>query len=137
MRDEWRQGRTATLTQVLLLSIAALLSHLGWVAQPLVLRAQSSVCKLVFTLASCLRLISTAASTLSIFFLNVHLLPLFFGLFTQVHLLIDSSVAGQYITPTVLTLHATFNVIEYYIQFKRLTKLNKNAYKKITLDFVF
>ena len=29
---------------------------------------------------------------------NVHLLPLFFRLFTQVHLLIDGSVDGQYIT---------------------------------------
>ena len=30
VRDEWRQGPTAILTQVLLLSIAALLSHFGW-----------------------------------------------------------------------------------------------------------
>ena len=29
VRDEWRQGQTAVLTQVLLLTIAALLSHLG------------------------------------------------------------------------------------------------------------
>ena len=29
---------------------------------------------------------------------NIHLLPLFFRLFTQVHLLIDGSVEGQYIT---------------------------------------
>ena len=35
-------------------------------------------------------------------FLNVHLLPLFFGLFTQVHLLIDGSVEGQYITVSQL-----------------------------------
>ena len=40
----------------------------------------------------------TAAGTLSIFFLNVHLLPPFFGLFTQVHLLIDGSVEGQHVT---------------------------------------
>ena len=39
-----------------------------------------------------------AVRTLSIFFLKAYLLPLFFGLFTQVHLLIDSSVEGQYIT---------------------------------------
>ena len=30
VRDEWRQGQTAILTQVLLLTIAALLSRLGW-----------------------------------------------------------------------------------------------------------
>ena len=35
---------------------------------------------------------------LSIFFHNAHLLPLFFCLFTQVHLLNDGSVKGQYIT---------------------------------------
>ena len=30
VRDEWRQGRTAIMTQVLLLAIAALLPNLGW-----------------------------------------------------------------------------------------------------------
>ena len=30
VRDEWRQGRTAILIQVLLSTIAALLSHLSW-----------------------------------------------------------------------------------------------------------
>ena len=35
---------------------------------------------------------------LVIFLSNVHLLPLFFRLFTQVYLLIDDSVEGQYIT---------------------------------------
>ena len=30
VRDEWRQGQTAILTHVLLLTIAALLSHLAW-----------------------------------------------------------------------------------------------------------
>ena len=33
-----------------------------------------------------------------VLFSNTHLLPLFFCLFTQVHLLIDSSIEGQYIT---------------------------------------
>ena len=35
---------------------------------------------------------------LVILFSNIHLLPLFFRLFTQVHLLIDVLVEGQYIT---------------------------------------
>ena len=35
---------------------------------------------------------------LVILFSNTHLLPLFFRLFTPVHLLIDGSVEGQYIT---------------------------------------
>ena len=30
LRDEWRQGQTAILTQILFLTIAALLPHLGW-----------------------------------------------------------------------------------------------------------
>ena len=34
VRDEWRKGQTAILSQVLLLTIAALILHLGWVAQP-------------------------------------------------------------------------------------------------------
>ena len=60
------------------------------------LRARSSVSW--FSLwHSCLNWL-TAAGTLSIFFLNVHMLPLFLGLFTQVHLLINGSVESQYIT---------------------------------------
>ena len=35
---------------------------------------------------------------LVILLFNAHLLPLFFHLFTQVHLLIDGSVKGQYVT---------------------------------------
>ena len=46
---------------------------------------------------SCLNWL-TAGGTLSIFFLNAHLLPLFFGLFILVTLLIDGSVEGQYIS---------------------------------------
>ena len=39
----------------------------------------------------------------------VHLLPLFFRLFIQVHLLIDGSVEGQYITPRFIsTLYLVF-----------------------------
>ena len=39
---------------------------------------------------------------LVILLFNVHLLPLFFRLFTQVHLLIDGSVEGQYVTDLVI-----------------------------------
>ena len=39
----WRQRQTAILTQVLLLTIAALFSHLGWVAQPWVTGGRKSL----------------------------------------------------------------------------------------------
>ena len=53
-------------------------------------------------LASYLQLTQTICSLIISFF-NAYLLPLFFRLFTQVYLLIDSSVEGQYITITGTT----------------------------------
>ena len=47
--------------------------------------------------ASCLQL-TQAVCPLVISLFNAHLLPLFFCLFTQVHLLIDGSVKGQFAT---------------------------------------
>ena len=99
VNDEWRLGQTAILTQVLLLTLAAHLPHLGlgfstgglWGTQP-------SVCKLVLILAFLSPTSPPTVDTLSKLFPNVLLLPLFFGLFTQVHLLIDGLVEGQYIT---------------------------------------
>ena len=76
-----------------LLTIAELLPHLGWVAQPWVTEGcKSSVCKLILTLASCPPLTPSGSNRLG------HLLPLFFRLFTQVHLLIDGSVEVQHVT---------------------------------------
>ena len=93
----WRQGQLAILTQVLL-TIAAFLSHLGWVAQPWVTEGpKPSVCRwlsLRHLVSNCLE----PSMHLVLLLFNVHLLPLFFRLFTQVHLLIDGSVEGQYIT---------------------------------------
>ena len=97
VRDEGRQGQTAILTQVLLLTTAALLSHLGWGcltvghSGPSPLQASSHF---GIPVSDCL----TATGNLSIFLINTHLLQLFFSLFTQVHLLIDGSVKGRYIT---------------------------------------
>ena len=62
-RGEWRQGRANFLTQVLL-AIAAILSHLGWVAQPWVTEGRKpTVCKLILKLAPCLQLTRTAPGT--------------------------------------------------------------------------
>ena len=95
VRDEWRQGQIAILTQLFLLTIAALLPHLGWGwltggrwgTQP-------SVCKLALTLSSLCPTDSTATGTCLYSFIT----STCFRLFTQVHLLIDGSVKGQYIT---------------------------------------
>ena len=96
-----------------LLSIAALLSHLGWVAQPWVTEGpKPSVCRwlsirhLVF---NWLQLqLTQAVCVLVIFLFIVHLLQLFFRLFTQVHLLIDCSVESQYVT--IFTRKWTFSI---------------------------
>ena len=58
---------------------------------------QPSNCKLVLTLAFLSSTTLVGRRHLSLFFNNVHLIPLFFRLFTLVHLLIDGSVEGQYI----------------------------------------
>ena len=79
-------------------TIAALLSHLGLGCSTVGHWGPKALClKLVLTSASCLQLTRTAGY-LVILFSNVHLLPLFFHLFTQVNLLTDGSVEGQYIT---------------------------------------
>ena len=50
----WRRGQTATYWPKVLLAIAALLSHLGWVDQPWVTEGwKPLVCKLILMLASC------------------------------------------------------------------------------------
>ena len=68
-------------------------------------RGPKALClPLTLNLASCLQLTPTGSNRLGhmvILLFNVHLLPLFFRLFTQVHLLIDGSVEGQYVTVVV------------------------------------
>ena len=86
--------------KVLLSTIAALLSHLDWGCStvghwgPKALRLP-----LALNSPSCPQLqLTQAICVLVIFLFDAHLLPLFFCLFTQVHLLIDSSVESQYVT---------------------------------------
>ena len=96
VRDEWRQGKTVILTQ-LLLTIAALLPHLGWSRStngrwgP-----QPSVWKLTLILA--FQSSTNCRLHLPIFFHNAHLLPLLLPLIYAGASLIDGSVKGQYIT---------------------------------------
>ena len=103
-RDEWRQGQTAILTQLLLLTIAAswlgLLNRGRWGPQP-------SVCKLALTLAfpsptlNCRR-------HLPLFFHNAHLLPLLLPLIYTGASLIDGSVKDQYIITAEILFNSSF-----------------------------
>ena len=103
VRGELETGTDGyTLTQ-LLLTIAALISHLDWAAQPWVTEGPKlSVCHWLsrrHLVPLWLQLqLTQAVCVLVIFLFDVHLLPLFFRLFTQVHLLIDCSVESQYVT---------------------------------------
>ena len=123
----WRQGQTAILTPSSSSTIAAILSHGNWVAQPWVTEGRKpSVCKLILMLASYLQLTRTVCALVILLF-NVYLLPLFFHLFTQVHLLIDGSVEGQYITHvdrntkcTSIRFNYTSNTYRYWISISRL-----------------
>ena len=87
VRGVWRQGQTAILTQLLLLTIAVLLPHLGWGCStggrwgP-----QPSVCKLALTLAFLSPTNSTATGTCLYSFIMLTCIRFFFRLFTQVHL---------------------------------------------------
>ena len=80
---------------------AKLFSHLGGVAQLWVIEGpKPSVCRWLSSrhLVSYWLQPTQAVCVLVILLFNAHLLPLFFRLFTQVHLLIDDSVEGQYIS---------------------------------------
>ena len=94
-----RQGRTAMLTPVTLLTIAAFLSHLGLGRStvghrgPQILQSASWFSRW-HPVSDSLE----PPGQLVISFSNDDTLLLFFHLFTQVLLLIDGSVEGQYIT---------------------------------------
>ena len=111
VRGELETGTDCYILTQVLLTIAALLSHLVWVGQPWVTEGRKPpVCKLIQTLASCPQLAPTDSSRLfpGYIIVYVHLLLLFFRLFIQVHLLIDGSVEGQYVTIT----HKSWYVIK-------------------------
>ena len=87
--------------------------------------------------ASCPQLTSTDSSRLGhlvILLLNVHLLPLFFRLFTQVHLLIDGSVEGKYVTVATI---GRIDPIENYSYHRglwiKLFVLDRNTWFNITV----
>ena len=91
----WRRGQTATYWPKVILTIAALLSHFGWAAQPWVTESpKPSVCRWL----SRWHLVPNWLKP-SVSWLFFCLTSTCFRVFTQVHLLIDSSVEVQYVTP--------------------------------------
>ena len=104
--------------KVLLLTIAAFLSYLSLAAQPWVAEGRKpSVYKLILTLASYLQL-TQGVCALVILLFNIHLLPLFFRLFIQVHLLIGVPVEGQYITQLRTNKWILFDKNSYFKPYK-------------------
>ena len=99
----WRRGQTAILIlklklfwpwQHFFLILARLLNHGSLRAQSPQSASWFSIRHLVLKWLQ----LTQAVCALVILLFNANLLPLFFRLFTQVHLLIDGSVEGQYIT---------------------------------------
>ena len=129
VRDGWRQGQTAILTQLLLLTIACCVifknplstSTASWLGllnrgslRAVALSGVFSVCKLLSLCPSYLQLIQ-----LPIFFHNAHLLPLLLLLLPLIYTgasLIDSLVKGQYVT--FLTNRYSYKVTNYWISLK-------------------
>ena len=94
----WRRGQTVILTQSSSFDHSSTSSP-SWLGcstmghwRPKALRLP-----LVLNSASCPQL-TQAVCVLVMLLFNIHLLPLFFRLFTQVHLLIDGSIESQYVT---------------------------------------
>ena len=98
MRGEWRQGHTAILPKFFFdHSSTSFSSWLGLLNRGS-LRAQSPLSAAGFHCGVLFPTNSNRPGHLVILLSHVHRLPLFIRLFTQVHLLIDGSVEGQYIT---------------------------------------
>ena len=94
--EKWMETRTDCYIDPSSSSpIAALLSHLG---QPGVTKGPKPSVWSWFSLRHLVSNWLKPSRHLVILLFNIHLLPLFFRLFTLGHLLIDSSVVGQYIT---------------------------------------
>ena len=108
---------------------AVLLSDLGWVAQPCVTEGPSPPSASWFSrwhpISNWLELFVR----LVILLFNVHLFPLFFHLFTQVHLLIDGSVEDQSIITNNSIKHQSF---AYTVKWSNCSISNKSFLQKST-----
>ena len=91
----WRRGQTVILTQSSSFDYSSTSSS-SWLGCSTVGQWGPKAPSLSLNSASCIRL-TQAVCVLVILLFNIHLLPLFFRLFTQLQLLIDGSVEGQYV----------------------------------------
>ena len=71
---------------------------------------------------------------LVISFSNAHLLPLFFRLFTHLHLLIDGSIEDQYITLMIYKRRLCMNI---YLLLKELFHISYFAYFSLFIHFSY
>ena len=98
VRDELETGQTVILTQSSSFDPSSTSSSTWLGCSTVGHWGPKALClPLALNSAFCLQL-TQAVCVLVMLLFNVHLLPLFFRLFTQVHLLIDGSVEGQYVT---------------------------------------
>ena len=94
----WRWGQTVILTQSSSSDHSSTSSSSCWGCSTVGHWGPKALClPLVLNSASCPQLTQTVCALVILLF-NTHLLPLFFRLFTKVHLLIDGLVESQYIT---------------------------------------
>ena len=118
VRDELETGTDCYIDP------AVLLSHLGVGYSTVGHWGPKALCLLLaLNLASCLQL-TQAVCALVIFLFNAHLLPLFFRLFTQVYLLIDGSVKGQYVTVRTQNKSIHDTASQIYIQASSTSRTN-------------
>ena len=98
----WRQGRTVILTQSS--SDHNSTTSSSWLGCSTVGHwGPKALCLPLALISASWPQLTQAVWVLVILLFNVHLLPLYFRLFTQVHLLSDGSVEGQYVTRTMLS----------------------------------
>ena len=116
VRGELETGTDCCKLTQDLLTIAALLSHLDWGCSTV---GHWGPCGPQSTSCSHTGILSPTGSNWpkpSVSWFDVHLLPLSFRLFTQVHPLIDGSVEGQYVT-------FFLSVLNYFVASTRKKKI--------------
>ena len=118
----WRQGQTAILTQSS--SDHRSTSFSSWLSCSTVGHWGPKALSLQAGSASYLQMTQTVCALVILLF-YVHLLPLFFRLFTQAHILIEGSVEGQYITLWLLRTSSADSGVKELQRKKRFCRFSK------------